>query len=219
MMQSVETEGKTVEEAIDRALEQLGVTRDEVEVEIAAEPRGGLFGIGSQLARVRVTVRGAGEKAQEVVSELLDLMGVEATITQRDGDSEILLSIDSPDAALLIGQRGRCLNSLQFIVNRILNRRCRLNKRIVVDVAGYRTRRRESLTAMAKRQAEKAKRTRREVRLQPLDPQDRRDVHLALKDDPAVETHSVGEGVYRTVVISPQRASTRHRGPGSRDRR
>jgi len=216
--QSVESEAKTVEEAVELALQQLEVDREQVDVEILAEPRSGLFGLGSAQARVRVTVRETGADPFDIVTDLIELMGIDASITRSDDDEEVYLSIESEDAALLIGQRGRCLNSLQFLVNRIAGRRQRFNKRIVVDVAGYRDRRRESLTATAERQAEKAKRTGREVRLQPLDPQDRRAVHLALKDDPDVETYSVGEGLYRTLVISPEEGSGRSGGPGSRDR-
>jgi len=215
-LQSVECEGRTVEEAVETACEQLGVTQDQVDIEVFAEPRSGLFGIGSASARVRVTVRSDEDLPTQVLGTLLDLMGIESEISRYEDDDEVFLSVESPDAALLIGRRGKCLNSLQFLVNRMISRKERLEKRIVVDVDGYRERRSDSLAAMAERQAEKARRTRREVRLQPLDPQDRRSVHMALRDDPAVETHSIGEGIYRTVVISPVK-SGRRRGQGSRD--
>jgi len=216
--QSVESEAKSVEEAVELALRELEVERGQVDIEVLAEPRSGLFGLGSAHARVRVTVKEAGPDPFDIATDLIELMGIDASIEQHDDDEEVYLSIESQDAALLIGQRGRCLNSLQFMVNRIAGRWQRFNKRIVVDVAGYRDRRRDSLTAMAERQAEKAKRTRREVRLQPLDPQDRRAVHMALRDDPDVETYSVGEGLYRTLVISPEEGSGRSGGPRSRDR-
>jgi len=216
--QSVESEAKSVEEAVELALQQLEVERGQVDVEVLAEPRSGLFGLGSAEARVRVTVKEVGADPFDIAADMIELMGIDASITRNDSDDEICLSIESQDAALLIGQHGRCLNSLQFMVNRIAGRRQRFNKRIVVDVAGYRDRRRDSLMAMAERQAEKAKRTRREVRLHPLDPQDRRAVHMALKDDPDVETYSVGEGLYRTLVISPQEGFGRSGGPRSRDR-
>jgi len=217
-MHSIESEGKTVEEAVESALEQLEVSREQVDVEVIEEPHGGLFGLGSSPACVRVTVKAGDDGPHAVLTTLLDLMGIEGTVTERSGDSEIYLKIESPDAALLIGRGGRCLNSLQFLVNRMLNRQGKLDKRVIVDVAGYRERRQQSLTAMAERLAEKAKRTGREVRLHPLDPQDRRAVHLALKDDPAVDTHSVGDGIYRTVVINPE-GSNRRREPRSRDHR
>lgn len=215
---SVEFEAKSVDEAVELALRELDVEREQVTVEVLAEPRSGLFGLGSAQARVRVTVCEAVADPYDIAVDLIELMGIDASITQSDDDDEIYLSIESEDAALLIGQRGRCLNSLQFLVSRIAGRRQRFGKRIVVDVAGYRDRRRDSLTAMAERQAEKAKRAGREVRLQPLDPQDRRAVHMALKDDPDVETFSVGEGLYRTLVISPDQDSGRSGGPRSRDR-
>lgn len=216
--QSVEFEAKSVDEAVELALQELDVEREQVTIEVLAEPRSGLFGLGSAQARVRVTVIDASADPYDIAVDLVELIGVDASITKSDDDDEIYLSIESEDAALLIGQRGRCLNSLQFLVNRIAGRRQRLGKRVVVDVAGYRDRRRDSLEAMAGRQAEKAKRTGREVRLQPLDPQDRRAVHMALKDDPDVETFSVGEGVYRTLIISPDEDSGGSGGRRSRDR-
>lgn len=244
-MDSIETQGKTVEQAVKTALDELGVSEENADVEVLDEGHGGLFGIGGSPASVRVTVkteetvddgpdedddggpdedetdrpeRGPTGGPEEVLGTLLDLMDIEATINVDETDEDIYLSIDSEDAAVLIGRRGKCLNSLQFILNRIVSRGERHDKRIIVDVEGYRERRRESLTAMAERSAEKAVRSGREVQLQPLDPQDRRTVHIALREYPGVDTHSVGEGLYRTVIVTPEGGGRSRGHDGSRDR-
>ena len=142
---SVEIEAKSVDEAVELALQELDVERERVTVEVLVEPRSGLFGLGSVQARVQVTVNEAVANPYDIAVDLIEMMGIDASVTQSEDDDEIYLSVESEDAALLIGQRGRCLNSLQFLVNRIAGRRQRFGKRIVVDVAGYRDRRRDSL--------------------------------------------------------------------------
>ncbi|MCD6288787.1 MAG: protein jag [Candidatus Hydrogenedentes bacterium] len=236
-MESIETQGKTVEAAVESALDALGVGRDDVDIEVLDEGHGGLFGLGGSPAAVRVTVRRdtvradqqtvtendtenvevedngecdaeddyAGDEPEDVLATLLDLMNIEGTIERTDHDDDVLLEIDSDDAALLIGRRGKCLNSLQFMVNRIVRRQEGFKRRVIVDVEGYRERRRESLTEMAERMAAKSCQSGKEVHLQPLDPQDRRTIHIALRDYPGVDTYSVGEGSYRAVVISPDK--------------
>jgi spoIIIJ-associated protein len=237
-MESIEMKGKTVEIAVDAAIEQLGVGRDNVDIEVLDEGHSGLFGIGGSPASVRVTVKsdqtevpdeidttteidaintadeGAGPK--DVLEKMLDLMNIDGAVKQTEDDEDIYLDIDSPDAAVLIGRRGKCLNSLQFIMNRMVRRQDRNDKRLVVDIEGYRERRRKSLTEMAEHTAEKVCDSGREVRLQPLDPQDRRTVHIALREYPGVDTYSVGEGSYRSVVVCPEGAS-RTREHRSRD--
>lgn len=232
-MDCIETQGKTVDQAVEAALNELGVGKEDVDIEVLDEGSGGLFGIGGSPATVRVTVAreetpvsvsdeetddagpdtvsGVGEVV-EALETILDLMNVDAAIDIEESDEDIVISIESDDAAVLIGRRGKCLNSLQFILNRIVSRERRHEKRVVVDVEGYRKRRRESLTDMAERMADKANRSGREVRLQPLDPRDRRTVHVALRDYPGVDTYSVGEGLYRSVIVSPEGESR----PGGR---
>jgi spoIIIJ-associated protein len=257
-VEGVEVEGRTVNEAIDRALEELGLTRAEVTIEVLTEGRPRLLGFGGEPARVRVTPLAAAPAHQpprtaqpaideyeseeeeeegelppelrrtpvaitadpeevrvavEVLTELLSLMGVEATVTPRapetPGDGvgliEAVLDIEGDDLGILIGRRGNTLASLQYILNLILAKR--LNHRVAygIDVDSYRRRREEALVTLAKRMAQRVRGTGRSVTLEPMPANERRIVHLTLAGDPAVMTVSIGEGEARKVAITPTR--------------
>ncbi|MPZ13282.1 MAG: KH domain-containing protein [Chloroflexi bacterium] len=225
---SVEVQGRTTEEAIGKALDQLGVTRDEVEIEVLTEGRAGVFGVGSHEALVRVTVAtddfdedeeiDAGdaatdsadaELARETLERMLDLLDfanlVTVRTTQRErGLTTIALDVAGEDMGLLIGRHGETLASLQFLLNTCLSRQLSRSTRILVDIEHYRDRREQSLRGIAVRAAERARRERRPVTLQPMPPSERRVIHLALQSSTWVTTESTGEGSERRVVISPK---------------
>ena len=116
------------------------------------------------------------------------------------------LAVESPDSALLIGRKGRNLNALQYLINRMVPAERgsgETAERLLVDIEGYYERRRQSLEEMANHLAQRAKETGKEVRVKPLNPQERRIVHLVLEDDPDVQTFSLGNAALRSVVISP----------------
>lgn len=143
--------------------------------------------------------------AREILEELLKLMGFSATIEQSVVDGKITLSlVAGEDSNILIGKRGKNLNGLQYIVNRICGRKDENAKPVLIDIEGYRERRRESLEALARRLADKARRSKREVETEPLSASDRRLIHMALKDDNGVQTQSSGDGPYKNVVIKPK---------------
>lgn len=265
-MKQVETEGETLDAAIDKALSLLGVERDKVSLDVLAEEKVGLLGFGRQNARVRATVRQAvtgvpdeeaeagppaaateeeppeaepaepaepaaaaprtapaaplaaapaatdervgevRETSVEVVTRILDLMGVAAEVAvERGGDpSELRLDIRGESSALLIGRRGQTLEALQHLVGRIVADRVGADPpQPVVDVEGYRVRRVRTLEDMALRLGEKAKRSRETQELESLNAADRRIVHMALKDDPWLTTRSLGQGPYRRLLIVP----------------
>lgn len=251
-MKQVETEGETLDAAIDKALSLLGVERDKVSLDVLAEEKVGLLGFGRQNARVRATVRQAGtgapdEEAEasppaveeppeaeprtapegpmaeepadteervglvrktsvEVVTRILDLMGMTAEVAvERGGDpSELRLDIRGKSSALLIGRRGQTLEALQHVVGRIVADRVGPEPpQPVVDVEGYRGRRVRTLEDMALRLGEKAKRSRETQEIDTLNAADRRIVHMALKDDPWLTTQSLGQGPYRRLLIIP----------------
>lgn len=223
-MEYVETEGDSVDEAIEKALNILGLERDQVEVEVVAEGRKGLFGFGAMRACIRATVRrplrvaeekGAGEqermavgqRGRDVVAEILRLMGVEATVEVKPGEApeEVVLDIRSGAGGLLIGHRGQTLEALQFLVTRIVGeRRGDEGAQLVLDTEKYRERRRRSLEDMALRLGEKAKRQRKTVSVDALSAADRRIIHEVLRDDPWLTTKSLGTGPYRRLLIIPE---------------
>jgi spoIIIJ-associated protein len=232
-MDYIETEGDTIDEAIDNALKQLGAGRDKVTVDVLSEGRKGILGFGAQKARIRAALRrsgidlksveagsSAGEvpmtaeevsaiagKAREVLSEILNLMGVKASVDVRAGEKseETILQIRAENSGLLIGRKGQTLEALQYLVTRIAGERSGAEgPQIVVDIENYRERRRKSLEDMALRLGEKAKRQRKTVTVDALSAADRRIIHAALQDDPWVTTKSLGQGSYRRLLIIPE---------------
>jgi spoIIIJ-associated protein len=216
----VEASGKTVDEAVDSALVDLGLERHEVSVEVLSEGRSGLFGIGGEPARVRVTPAAPtapeGEEveyATEVLLNLLRLTEVEADVYVRapetPGDglglTKAVLDVEGDDLGVLIGRRGSTIASLQYLVNLIVSRKFKNVPPVAVDVGGYRRRREEALEALAFRTAERVRSNGRTITLEPMPANERRIVHLALSKDPTVGTSSVGEGDMRKVAISVRR--------------
>ncbi len=239
-MGGVEASGKTVEEAIEKALAELGAGRDEVEVEVLSESKGGILGVGGADARVRVRLIGDAEGdddaetaeaapedeaeegefiedeaefAAQMLDHLLELMGIRADVSIRDpetpgdglGMAKAVLDIEGDDLGILIGRRGETLSSLQYLLNLMASRQLGQHLSFTVDVEGYRRRRERQLTTLAHRMAEQVKRTRRPVTLEPMPPNERRIIHLALSEDRQVETSSTGEGDTRKIAISPRR--------------
>jgi spoIIIJ-associated protein len=232
-MDFVETEGDTIDMAIEQALRLLGVEREKVTVEIVSEGRKGILGFGAQKAKIRAQVRKspvsladleakpvlvesplppleASEvvaKAIEVLQDILRLMGVKATVQQKSsakGD-ETILEVRADNSGLLIGRKGQTLEALQYLITRIAGeRQSSEGPHIVVDVENYRERRRRSLEDMALRLGEKAKRQRKTVTIDALSAADRRIIHAALQDDPWVSTRSLGQGSYRRLLIIPE---------------
>jgi spoIIIJ-associated protein len=143
--------------------------------------------------------------AQEVLEKILALIPMETMVEAKRVDGNINLNIQGDNSGLLIGRRGKTLDALQFIVNKIVNKSLERKVRVVVDSEKYRQRRRESLTQLALRMGEKAKRIRKPVTTNPMNPGDRRIVHLTLKDDGQLDTRSRGEGLMKKVVIIPRK--------------
>lgn len=242
-MEALEISGRSVEEAIEAALQKLGLPRSQVQIEVLQEARRGILGFGAGEARVRVTPLGASpapvvtpapEKApapvppppapegvaaaagavpsvaREVTEQLLALMKVSATVevqSPAERESPEILNIVLDDPGMLIGRRGQTLSALQYLVNFIASRKLKGEVRTIIDVAGYRMRRQEDLKNMAIRIADLVRANRRSITLEPMLAWERRIVHLTLKDDPDVNTGSIGYGERRKVVISPKKRS------------
>ena len=204
---------RTVEEAIELALKELDVDRDEAEVEILSRGKAGFLGIGAELARVKVTKisegRTAASTAVETISRILEHAGVNVSRTLRaanDPDSGgPVIDLEGEDSGLLIGRRGQTLAALQFLVNMIVRKEFGDGVRVVLDVEHYRQRREASLRDMATKVASRVVQSSRSVTLEPMNAADRRIVHTALTDYVGVTTESSGMGEDRKVTISPAR--------------
>jgi spoIIIJ-associated protein len=218
-MREVERSAPSVEEAIEAALAELGVTEQEARVEILQEPRGGLLGIGSHEAVVKVTVadeEADGEAAEEqaelaedFLEGLFDLMGVAADVEHHLVEGvmyvDILGAQDAEGMGLLIGRHGQTLDALQEIVRAAVQRQTEERSRVIVDVEDYRKRRRSQLAAKAQEAAKRVRRTGRPERFEPMNPYERKIVHDAAGQVGGVETVSEGEDPQRRVVIRKRR--------------
>lgn len=163
-----------------------------------------------------------GAEASALLEEMIAKMGITATATfVRTEDGSARINVASEDSAILIGRKGRNLSALQYLINRMisLGDTNENTERIIVDVEGYVDRRRESLQELALSMASRAKESQRNMRLKPLSPQERRIIHVTLQDDEDIRTFSLGESLFRSVVISPKNATRPERsrsGRGSR---
>lgn len=290
--------GKTVEEAIAEGLRSLGLTQDQVTIDILSRGSRGLFGIGSEPAQVRITPRPAAQSeakappsepaivasgiaaeplpaaealssdrrrreessapppvtgtashdapnstsedngtsedndapaaggdedgvddetlvalAVELLGQTVQLMGFDAEVVaswqEPDADNDdpyLLLNLEGQDLGALIGRRGETLGNLQYLLRLMVNQRLHQWKNIVVDVEKYRQHRAEHLVQLAQRSAEQVARTGRPLSLEPMPANERRIIHLALRDHPQVYTESSGEGERRKIQLIPRRS-------------
>ena len=271
-MQSVKMTGKTVEEAVQKALLELGIEEADADIRVIEEGTKGIFGLGKKDAVVEVSVKGQetapeeaaaavaaifaaeetaetaetpetaeapAEKTEETVSEvetegekperkreerpfskeeqdetaeeakkflegIFRAIGLSVTIEKMANEDRVLLNLHGDGLGILIGKRGRTLASLQYLTNLAAGKLYHHRYFVLLDVENYRIRREQTLTTLALRLADKAKRTGAPVALEPMDPAERRMIHLALQEDPDVMTESEGEGSYRHIVILPK---------------
>jgi spoIIIJ-associated protein len=214
-MESLEISAKTVEEAVALALEELGASPDEVEVVVLSEGKSGFLGIGGDEATVRVTrIQPEEEKqkaralAKELLENLLSLMNISASVEEKESHEEgatpIGFNIIGEDLGILIGRRGNTLASLQYIVFLMVSQQLKAHAPVSVDVEGYKERRKESLEHLSKRMAERVVATGQAVTMEPMPANERRIIHLALRDYPGVITESIGDGDDRKVTIVKQ---------------
>lgn len=248
MIKETIVEGPSVPEALDAALEEMGVQQDAVEYEVLEGGGKGLFG-ASKSAKVRVWIKagyvasGADEldvddedeleddtlvnhagydavspgdltdeeldaiadEAVNVINSILGPLGIESEIEEYEGDeNEIIMDIVGEDLGILIGRHGRTLDALQILVSAITNRRIERRFPIVVDVSGYRYRRRIKLEEIARRAADRVARQGRPVELRPMTSFERKVIHMVLRNDRRITTASQGEEPFRQVVVHPK---------------
>ncbi len=207
MLKQTVASAKTVDLAIDAACAELGVTRDEVDVEILDEGKKGVFGIGAVDAKVSITVKSTPAlKAVDFIENLIKNMGLDATVEITSQDDEgVCISINGKHLGILIGRRGDVLDSLQYLATLAANLEKSGFYRVTVDVEGYREKRAETLRGVAKRMSEKVLKYKRSFALEPMNAYERRIIHSACQDIAGVTTRSIGEGADRKIVISPEK--------------
>jgi len=221
-MKSVQKSARTVDEAIEAALQELGVSREAVEVTVLEEGNKGFFGLlGGKLASVLVTVKepepeltladtlvSTTEKiarAKQFLEGVLERLEVAAEVHEEEQeDGTVLFEITGANLGLLIGRRGQTLDALQYLTSVVANKGDTDWMRIVLDASGYRKRREETLKQLALKMADRAKKQQKRVFLEPMSALERRIVHMALAEDDSIETHSEGEDPNRRIVISPK---------------
>ena len=210
-MKEIEISAKTVDEAIQIALGQLGAEEDQVEVVVLTKGRSGLLGMGSEDARVKVKLLAKDNgnndvvnMASEVLNTLIESMGLSAKVIADKGGAESLpvtFNVEGDDLGILIGRHGQTLASLQYIVRLIVAEKSKMWVPLNIDVAGYKKRRYDSLRNLALRVAEQVKRSQRMLTLEPMPADERRIIHITLDSHPDVATQSMGEGEMRKVAV------------------
>ena len=211
-MELIEGEGTTEDDAIADVMRRLGAaSRDDIKVEVIGEERK-LFGLGEKRVKVRAVLKPAEkmhiEKVEEsinILQRLLDYMDIDARVDGEEKEDLIHLTIFSDYSGILIGRRGETLDSLEHLVDRIVNKKLEDRVSIIVDTEGYREKRVEELNSLATRIARQVKMTGKPAVVASMRARDRKIIHIALKDDEDVETMSEGEGFERKVIISPKK--------------
>ena len=205
-MEGIEIVAATVEQAIEKAEAQLGLSRDQFEVEVINEGKSGILGVGGKEALIKVTPiapleRDAVQVVTEVLDTLLELLGLIGTVEVLSDEIPMDFNIKGDDLGILIGRRGQTLASLEYITKIIVVGQLKAWLPLTVDVAGYKKRRRDSLQRLTLYLADQVKSRRRAITMEPMPADERRIVHLTLADNPDVTTQSIGEGESRKVVI------------------
>jgi len=206
-MEATEITAATVEQAIEKAEAQLGLGRDQFEVEVIQEEKSGILGMGARGAVVRVIPKSlpakeAVGKVSEILDNLLQLLDVPGKVEVISDELPLSLDIQGEDLGILIGRRGQTLASLEYVMKLMVVGRLKTWIPLTLDVGGYKKRRRDSLERLAQYLADQVKSRRRAITMEPMPADERRIVHLALAGDPDVTTQSIDEGKHRKVVIS-----------------
>ena len=229
---STEKKAKSIEEAVELALEELGAKREDAQIEVIQEPAKGFLGLMAKEAIVKVTVEQTGktgteekpvketvksekkggvydskspaENAKDFIKDVLSAMGIEATVTAELKGDMVEVNLEGENMGVVIGKRGDTLDSIQYLTSLVVNQTSEDYVKVSIDTENYREKREEVLCALAQRLASKVVRTGRKFALEPMNPYERRIIHSKLQDNEDVTTFSVGQEPYRKVVIAPK---------------
>jgi spoIIIJ-associated protein len=204
----VEVTGRNVAEAKEEAVRRFSTAIEQMRIDVLDEGSRGFLGLGSKPARLKVSLKPAATLpyAEAVLTRTLRAMGLPDKVNRKkDSDGNAVLDVEGPSGGILIGRHGQTLESLQYLVSKIVQRTCDDERSLVViDIEGYRERQKDKLREMALNFAKKVEESGQTVSLQPMNSRDRRVVHLALRDHAEVTTQSTGEGLRRRVMIVPK---------------
>lgn len=203
-MRQIEKIGRTVDEAVELALQELGMSMDKVTIEVLDEGNKGLFGIfGGKETKVRVTVKSdAEDRAVNFLNKVFDSMDMKVEIDCSESSEALDISLNGEGMGVLIGRRGETLDALQYLVSIVVNKGDNEFVRIILDAEDYRRKRKETLERLANRLAAKVARDRKNVTLEPMNAYERRIIHTVLQNNKYVETSSIGEDPNRRIIIS-----------------
>ena len=207
MLKTIEAKGDSIDEAVQKALTELGADRDDVSVEVLQKPKSGFLGFGREPAIVRVSYETSpADTAREFLSGLLERFGTPARIDIEVDQQEraIRIELSGENMGAVIGRRGDTLDAIQYLTSLVLNRGTDEHIRLTIDTENYRVKRAESLERLARKMAGKVSRYHKPMTLEPMNPYERRIIHSALQDYRGVTTHSTGTEPNRRVVISPE---------------
>lgn len=228
MEKTITKTGKTVEEAIQAALEELGVAEENCKIEVLSESKGGFMGLGSKEAEVKVTAEVEDSEAEEeevvyygddesfegdavseaedaavrFVAEVLSGIGIHGNMDSYREDDTIYISVSGNDCGSAIGRHGETLEAITYMTTLIANKHSEERVRVHLDVGGYRKHREQVLINLANKAAFKVRKTGRKVVMEPMTPSERRLVHSHLQSFNGVETHSEGEEPNRRIIVT-----------------
>ena len=218
-MKKVTAKGKTVEEAIQNALDELGTTAENVTTKVLDIPSSGIMGMfGGRFAKVEVTLNeeedvvvaeaASNENDNEVITlcesfltDMFNAMDIDVELCSEYKDEMVFVELKCEETGVLIGRRGQTLDALQYLTSLAVNKSTDEYTRISLDVANYREKRKNALQDLADRIAQKVQRTRSKYVLEPMNPYERRIIHSALQNYDNITTYSEGEDPYRHIVI------------------
>ena len=208
MKKEITVSAKTVDEAVAKAVAELGAPdASAIEYTVVEEAKKGFFGIGASDAKISAsyTVKGA-YAALEMIKNVVSDMGLDTKVTLKNtGEGEACICVDGEGAGILIGHHGETLDALQYLSNLSANRKIPGEKReyvkMTVDIEGYRAKREETLRSLARKMADKVLRNKKSVMLEPMNPYERRIIHSEIQEIPGVSTNSIGSENNRKIVI------------------
>lgn len=217
-MDAIQKTGKTVDEAVSLALGELGITKDEAEIEVIEEGSRGFLGMfGAKDAVVKVKKKFDPERtAKNFLKEMFIAMGLIVNVETKLKDRQLEIKISGDDMGIIIGKRGQTLDAVQYLVNLVVNKGTAPYISVTLDTENYRERRKETLETLAFNLAKKVKHTGKNVVLEPMNPYERRIIHSALQNDRYVTTYSEGDEPYRNVVITLKEKNRRSGDAGNR---
>ena len=200
-MKTIEMTGKTVDEALKNALNELKLTKEEVDIEIIDEGSKGIFNlIGNKPARIKITKKkSAIDEVEKFLTDVLKSMDIKAKINIKEENDIINVNLSGEKMGLIIGYRGETLDSLQYLLSLVVNKNHNnIYKKVVLDVENYRKKREETLIKVA----QKVRKSKRPYKLEPMNPYERRIIHSTLQEFNDIITYSEGEEPFRRVIIS-----------------